>query len=322
MKELFVEALEELKKKQDLMLVTIMDCIGSAPRGAGARMWVAVDRTAGTIGGGMIENVAVKRARELIKEQCSGLHEYDLGVDEAASIGMVCGGKVLLSFYYLSCQNQDSKELLEQITKRFLKGQNTWLNITRDQTGRWRTEVETTGDRRDICFEEKNGSIYYSERLIKEECVYIFGGGHVALELSELLKRSDFEYTIFDDREEFADAGRFPGARKVICGDFQRISDWIDIGAEDYAVIMTRGHKFDLEVQAWALSHKPYYIGVMGSRRKIVYVTGKLIERGFKKQDIAKCHMPIGMDIKADTPAEIAVSIMAELIRVRAGKRE
>ena len=148
--------------------------------------------------------------------------------------------------------------------------------------------------------------------------MYVFGGGHVAQELVPVLAHVGFRCVVMDDREEFANPQVFPQAKRTVVGDLERISDYVQITERDYVCVMTRGHQFDYYVQRQALAAKPRYIGVMGSRNKIKVTTEKLLADGFTLEEIQFCHMPIGTNILAQTPAEIAISVAGELICVRA----
>lgn len=157
-------------------------------------------------------------------------------------------------------------------------------------------------------------------RLIPPGRVFIFGGGHVAQALVPALAAVDFRCVVLEDREDFCRPELFPGAEetRLIQNDDPRA--YGDITAEDYVAIMTRGHKDDLAVQAQALKTPARYIGVIGSRRKAAAVFAKLREMGYTDADLERITTPIGLDIKAETPAEIAVSIAAQLILLRSGK--
>lgn len=148
-----------------------------------------------------------------------------------------------------------------------------------------------------------------------ERTVYIFGGGHVAQELVPVLSHLDFSCVVFDDRPEFSNREVFPDASQCIVGDFEAIASSVDIQNEDFVCIMTRGHQFDYLVQKQVLQTEARYIGVMGSRKKTQIIQEKLLADGFTASDIRRLKSPIGLDIKAETPAEIAISIAAELIQ-------
>ena len=157
-----------------------------------------------------------------------------------------------------------------------------------------------------------------TERLLPPVRVYIFGGGHVSQALVPVLKAVDFRCVVLEDREDFCRSELFPGAEEIRLIHNDDPTAYREITAEDYVVVMTRGHKDDLAVQAQALKTPARYIGVIGSRRKTVAVFAKLREMGYTDNDLARITTPIGLDIKAETPAEIAVSVAAQLILIRA----
>ena len=150
---------------------------------------------------------------------------------------------------------------------------------------------------------------------------YIFGGGHVAKALEPLLRHIDFETRIIDDRKEYANRDRFPDAAEVIvCSDFDQCFEEIEPDEESYLIIVTRGHKGDLAVLRQALRIPCAYIGMIGSRRKNRLLFDRLLKEGVTEEELARVHTPIGLDIGAETPEEIGVSIAAEIIQVRAGR--
>jgi xanthine dehydrogenase accessory factor len=150
----------------------------------------------------------------------------------------------------------------------------------------------------------------------------IFGGGHCAQALAPLLHTVGFRVTVFDERAEYACRENFPTAEQIIVGDYTKIGDYLQFTADDYIVVMTNGHSYDLDVQDQILRGDFAYVGVIGSRRKTAAVNQKLRERGVKEAAIERVHTPIGTPIKAVTPEEIAVSIAGELIYTRALRRE
>jgi len=153
----------------------------------------------------------------------------------------------------------------------------------------------------------------------KEE-VLIFGAGHVAVCVSKLAKMMGFKVTIIDDREEFANQDRFPEADEIITEGIERALTHIKITSSTYIIIVTRGHLQDQEVLASVIKSKAAYLGMIGSRKKNATVFQQLIEQGVLKEELDKVHAPIGIDIKAQTPEEIAISIVAEIIQVRRKK--
>lgn len=157
------------------------------------------------------------------------------------------------------------------------------------------------------------------ERLRPAGRVYIFGGGHVAQALVPALTAVDFRCVVLEDRPELCRPERFPGAEETVLADFSRVEDFVTLTAEDWAVIMTRGHQNDLLVQSQVMRSPVRYIGVIGSKQKTANLTAKLLDMGFTHRDFDRVCAPIGLPIRSETPAEIAVSIAAQLILDRAG---
>ncbi|MCR5323728.1 MAG: XdhC/CoxI family protein [Lachnospiraceae bacterium] len=152
--------------------------------------------------------------------------------------------------------------------------------------------------------------------------VYIFGGGHVAQALVPVLEKIEFAPIVYEERSEFAQKELFPDADRVICEGFSNIGESVSLVPEDYVAIMTRGHEDDYEVLKEVLSTNVEYIGLMGSRSKKKMLFEKLENDGFSDKDIERIHTPIGLDIGSETPEEIAISIAAELISIRAHSKE
>lgn len=148
---------------------------------------------------------------------------------------------------------------------------------------------------------------------------YIFGGGHVGLALERALRAIDFETVMLDDREEYANKERFPHSEVHVLEDYQRAFDGLKTDGRSFIVIVTRGHAGDYDVLRQALRVPNAYIGMIGSRKKVAAAMASLREEGFDEAALAAVHSPIGLKIGAETPEEIAVSVAAEMIAVRAG---
>ena len=157
----------------------------------------------------------------------------------------------------------------------------------------------------------------FFESILPAPTAYVFGGGHVSLSLSKILHFIEFEYVVLDDRQEFVTHERFPDAKNVICHEFDHVFDRLDLSAHSsYIIIVTRGHKSDLVVLEQALHHSVKYIGMIGSTRKVKLLLDDLRQRGVPAERLEQVHAPIGLEIYADTPEEIAISIAAEIIKV------
>ena len=333
MKELFETARKSMEKKQDLVFVTTISSSGSSPRGAGSKMLVLENGTSyGTIGGGNVEYVSIQHAREVLKQKQSCTRGFALHPDQVADLGMICGGDVVIFFQYISWENQDFYDLCTRILKSWDKNENTWLifDITEEtvwKAGLYEEQEGLTGlgisDPSPLLQTKAvqkvlDGRKYYCEPLVQKGRVYIFGGGHVAQALVPVLARLEFRCVVFDDREAFSNPQVFPEAEQCILGHFNRISDYLSIQHQDYVCIMSRGHQYDYLIQKQILTTPAYYIGVMGSRKKKEVIRQKLLADGFSQEDISRITTPIGLDILAETPEEIAVSIAGQLIAERA----
>ncbi|MEG6586405.1 XdhC family protein [Dendrosporobacter sp. 1207_IL3150] len=142
----------------------------------------------------------------------------------------------------------------------------------------------------------------------------VLGAGHISQPLVDLLTMVDYEVTVADDRPDFANRSRFPKAKDIICKDFRQIMKEIGQATYSAAIIVTRGHRYDLECLRGLINQKNNYIGMIGSQRRVNSIIAMLTEEGVSKEALNKLHSPIGLDIGAQTPAEIAVSIVSEII--------
>lgn len=158
------------------------------------------------------------------------------------------------------------------------------------------------------------------EPIVAQPIVYIFGAGHISFSISKIAKMVGFAVVVVDNRPEFANRNRFPEADEIFAEDFIEVFTKLKVNKASYIVIVTRGHQFDATVLEWAVTTEAAYIGMIGSKRKKKTVFSHLQSKGVSKDVLEGIHAPIGVDINAETPEEIAVSIMAEIIKVRRGK--
>jgi xanthine dehydrogenase accessory factor len=164
---------------------------------------------------------------------------------------------------------------------------------------------------------EVEGRRVFVEHLGSRPQMVICGAGHVSIPIIRIAKMVGMHVTVLDDREEFADKAEKAGADKVFCGDFSSILSGIPGGRDVYFVDVTRGHRFD-EACLRVMLKKPHaYIGMMGSRRRVAMVKEKMIEEGYDADTVNAVYTPIGLDIGSETPEEIAVAVMAEIIQVK-----
>jgi xanthine dehydrogenase accessory factor len=157
----------------------------------------------------------------------------------------------------------------------------------------------------------------FIEPVLPPALLYIFGAGHVSVNLYRVARGAGFEVIVIDDRETYASHDRFPEAKEVIAQDFQQAMASLAPNQSSYIVIVTRGHRDDMRVLRWAVQTEARYIGMIGSRRKTITIFRELTKEGIPALLFERVHAPVGLDIGAITPEEIAVAITAELIAVR-----
>jgi xanthine dehydrogenase accessory factor len=157
----------------------------------------------------------------------------------------------------------------------------------------------------------------FIEPLLPPAELYIFGAGHVAASLYKVARIAGFDITVVDDREVYASRERFPEAHEVIAEDFDKVTARLQLSESSYIVIVTRGHRDDMRVLRWAVQTPARYVGMIGSKRKTIAIFRELQKEGLAAELFDRVHAPVGLDIGAITPEEIAVAITAELIAKR-----
>ena len=157
----------------------------------------------------------------------------------------------------------------------------------------------------------------FVEAIVPPALLYIFGAGHVSVNLYQVARSAGFDVTVVDDRETYANRERFPEAKEVIAEDFELAMARLSPNESAYLVIVTRGHRDDMRVLRWAVQTPARYIGMIGSKRKTITIFQELIKEGLAADLFERVHAPVGLDIGAITPEEIAVAITAELIAAR-----
>jgi xanthine dehydrogenase accessory factor len=157
----------------------------------------------------------------------------------------------------------------------------------------------------------------FVEPVLPPADLYIFGAGHVAASLYKVARIAGFDVTVVDDREAYANRERFPEAQQVIADDFEKAAAQLSPGESSYIVIVTRGHRDDMRMLRWAVQTPARYVGMIGSKRKTITIFKELQAEGLPAHLFDRVHAPVGLDIGAITPEEIAISITAELIAKR-----
>jgi xanthine dehydrogenase accessory factor len=335
MKDLLLKVKRFMEQGEDLSLAVIVSAAGSTPRGPGAMMLIGGEgRIWGTVGGAVAEHLAIEEGKKLLKEKRSALRTYLLHPDENADIGAKCGGEISVFFLFLDSAESRIPGIMEAGAASFSAMEPCWLIFSLEEE---KPALGILGEEGIIVWageepenpsslamprpgqEKQGGKTWFSQALVPDGFVYIFGGGHVAQELAPILCHLDFRCVIFDDREEFTRLELFPEDCHVIRGDFENIGASLSLTEKDYVVVVTRGHAFDFQVEAFALRSKALYIGVIGSDAKHSFVRSRLEDAGFSAEelDASRVHAPIGINIQSKTPAEVAVSIAGELILIR-----
>lgn len=159
----------------------------------------------------------------------------------------------------------------------------------------------------------------YLEPILPVQTLYLFGAGHVSGNVYRVARMTGFEVVVVDDRESYANRKRFPEAKDVYADDFDRVLSQLAPNHSSYLVIVTRGHRDDMRVLRWAVETPAKYIGMIGSQRKVIAIYKQLEKEGIAPEKLARVYAPIGIDIGAITPEEIAVAIVGEMIAIRRG---
>jgi len=355
MEDVYAKAAELLSRNEPSVLATIIRLTGSGPRGTGTKFLILGDGSyVGTIGGGLLEARVLAAAKRVFSARAPMRLSLNLMGKDVAETDMICGGDVDIFLEPLSAEDQDQIQSFRKILDIQKRG-GTGLLVTVVTTDRWQKDrvprlfllpgsgpigslpglkaateeiaknmtllLKQREPRLVISRDDLGGSVeLFVEPILADPILYIFGGGHVSAQIIPLASRVGFKVEVIDDRPEFADPAKFPDAAKVHQFPFEGVLGKIPVNESSYLVIVTRGHIHDKTVLEQCLKTKAKYIGMIGSRRKKARIYEKLLEEGFTKSDLDRVHAPIGLGIGAETPEEIAVSIVAELIQVRAGK--
>ncbi len=345
MKKIAEAAIEQLNKESSFALAIILKSSGSTPREAGAAMLIRQDGSiAGSVGGGVMEAHIQRAAARIIKDGVSELTEYVLEQDDAASIGAVCGGRATILIDFFDGGDPGCLPYFEQLLNAACSDERSYIAAVIPHSGKLasRNHCLVSGGElfgadgfdagvvswlkdADCCrtaFNKLDAYDVYLFPIGTDGTAYIFGAGHCGQKLAHILYTVGFVTVVIDDRDAFANKTRIPEADELIVPEsIEKPFDTIEFGSDSYIVIVTRGHMHDEIVLKRALRTNAGYIGMIGSKKKRETIFSHLLDDGYTQEDINRVYSPIGIDIGAETPEEIAVSISAELIKVRAGKR-
>jgi xanthine dehydrogenase accessory factor len=344
---------ERLERSQPVMLLVVAESSGSSPGRQGYKMAVAADgELMGSIGGGVMEVNLVEQSRRMLSAASPALQKPARSKGETLnaapslqeparskgetlnaelvsqthrknvpdSSGMICSGKQTVIFKMLSRDDiDDVRRAVDSLSERrrdrlIITGAQ--FNVGPPEGG---TLNEGGNQNEDFHFEKITESDFvYQERLGYKNILYIVGGGHCALALSELMSKMDFQIHIFDDRPELNTIAKNRFADEIsIIESYEKIGDHITAGLNAYVVVMTLGYTSDEIVIRKLLGRSFKYFGVLGSKAKMRMLLNNLKTDGFSPEFIDAIHTPIGLPINSHTPEEIAVSIAAEIISVK-----
>lgn len=348
--DLHKKTLELLQDGRIVATSFIVSRSGSVPTPLGARILLTPgEKFFGTVGGGSLEAQALKDCRHTLETGEPLLSDMEFNNRDAAGEGMICGGRVkiysellkpsidLISVFSCLVENLNSgRRLILASALQSGRGVST-VRAVLDDSG---FTLAVSGD-----YEKVTGKTAEAHKNLAEDLVYlefdreytrssgyravflerfdpvpdliIFGAGHVAEPLALFAARCGFAVTVVDDRGEFANRERFSEAGRIIVDSVENAFSILEIGRGSFIVAVTRGHLEDMNVVERALGTQARYIGMIGSRRKAALIRDKLRETGFEQAQIDRINSPVGLDISAETPEEIAVSILGQLIEQR-----
>ena len=347
--DVYSRAAEFAQSGRRFALATVVRTHGSTPQVVGAKLIVTADeagRAAGTLGGGCVEADAMIAARQVLESGGRSLRSYELTEELAWNTGLVCGG----TMWILAERDDEAfccggRMMTAAVADAANGGPPLAIATLLRRTGRQvafagRVFVDASGERqgslgspslddrvadvsrrqlphgtaRLVALDEEHDVLVDS--IAGRPKLVIAGGGHVALAIARQAQLLDFDVMVIEDRPQFADPQRFGGAR-VVQGDVPQTLATIDYGWSSFIVIATRGHKLDADCVLAAVTTKARYIGLLGSRRKTILIEDMLREQGIDDARIQAMHAPVGLDLGGRTPAEIALSVMAEITQER-----
>lgn len=329
----------ELDAGRDMAAVSVVEQSASSPRHAGAVMLVGQDGLVdGTVGGGILEAEAIETGKRVVQTRRAEFLEIDLTGRDASVSGMICGGKMRLFVEPLVSDNP-TRVLFQRLRIGCGVGDEMFSvvpvkapgqrRLCRTKAVEWplppelrdsiRERIRLDGLHSPVLLKTSDGLEFVIEPWSVPARLILAGGGHVSMATARLASFVGFSVSVIDDREEFSSSARFPQAACTrVVPEYEHCFDGFAIDEKTSIAIMTRGHLFDRKVLQQALQTSAGYIGMIGSTRKTAAVFAKLKEDGITDDALSRVVAPIGLAIGAETPEEIAVSILAQLIAVRA----
>lgn len=335
-------AVELLEQGREFAFAVIVAQDGSTPRGEGSRMLITADSTVASVGGGLAEARVMEKARmEILPKHGAEIYTFDMRQDSSIDPELICGGKSEVLVAYVA--GEELLAVFRAARDAERSGKKAWLfylfdaaSVPRFQCcvnlGQGRVVGELKGHAkfaRDMLEKPVRAAVHGDSsdgvRCVMQEInstgrVLLFGGGHVSYEVAKLAVGIGYDVTVIDDREEYCNPDRFPGCETVLIDSFPTMPDF-ETTESTYILIITRGHAFDKDVLRWALNKPCLYLGMIGSKTKRDALYRNLEKEGFSMEKMRQVKCPIGLSIGAETPAEIAVSIVAEMIQETKAKQ-
>ena len=321
--ELWQFVAERLARNESVMLLVVAESSGSSPGRAGYKMAVGSDgELFGSIGGGVMEVNLVEQSRLFLRDAAMGrrgdaeisrLSQQVHRKDVQNSSGMICSGSQTVIFRLLTPADLST---VDEIVLT-LADRRDMLTITSAEFSVGPPEGGTQND--DATFDKLSDTDFiYTERPGFKNDLYIIGGGHCALALSELMSKMDFHIALFDDRPDLntIEKNRFAHSITIV-DDYDEIGSKIPDGPRSYVVVMTLGYASDERVIRSLIDKHFKYFGVLGSNAKMSVMLRKLSKEGLPAEKLDRIRTPIGIAIHSRTPEEIAISIAAEIIAVK-----
>lgn len=309
---------------------------GSAPQRAGARLLVLPDGTMrGTVGGGCLEMETRRRALLALRTGKTALFELRLDDDFGWDDGLICGGRTTLVVsphperiapalaQALEEKKAGRRALLATVLAAPAEeavGESCALPGAGGTTPLLPFPVEPPPTPKPVIIDHSGWRVLI-EPVRPNPTLIVMGCGHIGAALVEMAAGVGFDVIAVDDRIDYANETRLPAARQVLCEDMLSAAHTLPSGPDTYWVIVTRGHRNDGRVLAEMIGKEYAYVGMIGSRRKVRIIReGLLAENAATPEQIARLHAPVGLDIGAESPREIALSITAQVVAVRHGK--
>lgn len=335
MEKVISKAVELLNENKSFVVATIVsDDNGGSPRTTGSKMIVMPDRSIfATIGGGSLEAMAINKAMDVFETKKHLLYTFNMTNKDASVADMVCGGIIDIYLDYIDANDPLNRQIFEAAEKAQIEGKKAWFVHLIGEDKRYFNFVQDgviIGDAPENMHAQLKVPAFglhmhpeltgdmkvYAEPVHSLNTAYIYGAGHVSQKIAEVLNMIGFVTIVIDDRADFANKDRFPNSKIVLLDDMKVIPP-MDIDQNSYCIIVTRGHQHDRFALEAALQYDCAYIGMIGSKPKNAVVYQYLREKGYPQERLDFVHAPIGLSIGSETPAEIAVSIAAEIIEVK-----